>query len=57
MRTVDVLYGIPYFFLVVLINLVVGRTTGGLFVSIVVVLWLCVYLSLFLSLSLSLFIY
>ncbi len=40
MRTVDVLYGIPYFFLVVLINLVVGRTTGGLFVSIVVVLWL-----------------
>lgn len=40
MRTVDVLYGIPYFFLVVLINIVVGRTTGGLFVSIVVVLWL-----------------
>ena len=40
MRTVDVLYGIPYFFLVVLINLVVGRTTGGLFLSIVVVLWL-----------------
>ena len=40
MRTVDVLYGIPYFFLVVLINLVVGRTIGGLFVSIVVVLWL-----------------
>jgi oligopeptide transport system permease protein len=40
MRTVDVLYGIPYFFLVVLINLVVGRTTTGLFVSIVVVLWL-----------------
>ena len=40
MRTVDVLYGIPYFFLVVLINLVVGRTIAGLFVSIVVVLWL-----------------
>ena len=40
MRTVDVLYGIPYFFLVVLINLVVGRTIMGLFVSIVVVLWL-----------------
>jgi oligopeptide transport system permease protein len=40
MRTVDVLYGIPYFFLVVLINILVGRTTGGLFVSIVVVLWL-----------------
>jgi oligopeptide transport system permease protein len=40
MRTVDVLYGIPYFFLVVLINIVIGRTTGGLFVSIVVVLWL-----------------
>lgn len=40
MRTVDVLYGIPYFFLVVLINIVVGRTTGGLFVSIVVILWL-----------------
>ncbi|MBL9033187.1 MAG: ABC transporter permease subunit [Rhodospirillaceae bacterium] len=40
MRTVDVLYGIPYFFLVVLINLLVGRTTAGLFVSIVVVLWL-----------------
>jgi len=40
MRTVDVLYGIPYFFLVVLINLVVGRTITGLFVSIVVVLWL-----------------
>jgi oligopeptide transport system permease protein len=40
MRTVDVLYGIPYFFLVVLINIVVGRTTGGLFASIVVVLWL-----------------
>src|SRR5919198_3794388 len=33
MRTVDVLYGIPYFFLVVLINLVVGRTIIGLFVS------------------------
>ena len=40
MRTVDVLYGIPYFFLVVLINLLAGRTTLGLFVSIVVVLWL-----------------
>jgi oligopeptide transport system permease protein len=40
MRTVDVLYGIPYFFLVVLINLLVGRTVTGLFVSIVVVLWL-----------------
>ena len=40
MRTVDVLYGIPYFFLVVLINIVIGRTTGGLFFSIVVVLWL-----------------
>jgi oligopeptide transport system permease protein len=40
MRTVDVLYGIPYFFLVVLINLMIGRTTAGLFVSIVVVLWL-----------------
>ena len=40
MRTVDVLYGIPYFFLVVLINLLAGRTVMGLFVSIVVVLWL-----------------
>ncbi len=40
MRTVDVLYGIPYFFLVVLVNLLVGRTVIGLFVSIVVVLWL-----------------
>jgi len=40
MRTVDVLYGIPYFFLVVLINLVAGRTVIGLFISIVVVLWL-----------------
>jgi oligopeptide transport system permease protein len=40
MRTVDVLYGIPYFFLVVLINILVGRTVMGLFVSIVVVLWL-----------------
>lgn len=43
MRAVDVLYGIPYFFLVVLINLTVGQiigTTIGLFVSIVVVLWL-----------------
>jgi len=40
MRTVDVLYGIPYFFLVVLINLVFGRTITGLFVSIVMVLWL-----------------
>jgi len=40
MRTVDVLYGIPYFFLVVLINLVFGRTVMGLFASIVVVLWL-----------------
>lgn len=42
MRTVDVLYGIPYFFLVVLINLMLvelGRTVS-LFVSIVVVLWL-----------------
>ncbi|HEY1384656.1 MAG TPA: ABC transporter permease subunit, partial [Dongiaceae bacterium] len=40
MRTVDVLYGIPYFFLVVLINLLAGRTVAGLFISIVVVLWL-----------------
>jgi oligopeptide transport system permease protein len=40
MRTVDVLYGIPYFFLVVLINIVVGRTVIGLFVSIAIVLWL-----------------
>lgn len=40
MRTVDVLYGIPYFFLVVLINIVVGRTVVGLFVSIAIVLWL-----------------
>jgi oligopeptide transport system permease protein len=40
MRTVDVLYGIPYFFLVVLINIVFGRTVIGLFASIVVVLWL-----------------
>src|SRR6185436_14329509 len=32
MRTVDVLYGIPYFFLVVLINLLAGRTVMGLFV-------------------------
>jgi oligopeptide transport system permease protein len=40
MRTVDVLYGIPYFFLVVLINLAMGRSVMGLFVSIVVVLWL-----------------
>ena len=40
MRTVDVLYGIPYFFLVVLINLLAGRTVTGLFVSIAVVLWL-----------------
>src|SRR5689334_13141805 len=29
MRTVDVLYGIPYFFLVVLIYLVIGRTFIG----------------------------
>ncbi len=40
MRVVDVLYGIPYFFLVVLINLLIGRTIMGLFLSIVVVLWL-----------------
>ncbi len=40
MRTVDVLYGIPYFFLVVLINIVVGRTVAGLFMSIAIVLWL-----------------
>jgi oligopeptide transport system permease protein len=40
MRTVDVLYGIPYFFLVVLINIVVGRTVVGLFASIAIVLWL-----------------
>jgi oligopeptide transport system permease protein len=40
MRTVDVLYGIPYFFLVVLVNLLIGRTVFGLFFSIVVVLWL-----------------
>ncbi len=40
MRAVDVLYGIPYFFLVVLVNLVFGRTILGLFGSIVVVLWL-----------------
>ncbi len=40
MRTVDVLYGIPYFFLVVLINLWIGRDTAGLFISIIAVLWL-----------------
>ncbi len=40
MRTVDVLYGIPYFFLVVLINIVVGRSVAGLFISIAIVLWL-----------------
>ena len=40
MRTVDVLYGIPYFFLVVLVNIVFGRSVSGLFASIVVVLWL-----------------
>jgi oligopeptide transport system permease protein len=40
MRTVDVLYGIPYFFLVVLINLLAGRTVFGLFISLVIVLWL-----------------
>ena len=40
MRTVDVLYGIPYFFLVVLINLWVERGTFGLLTSIIVVLWL-----------------
>jgi len=40
MRTVDVLYGIPCFCLVVLINLLAGRTIAGLFISIVVVLWL-----------------
>ena len=40
MRAVDVLYGIPYFFLVVLVNLIFGRTVMGLFASIVVVLWL-----------------
>jgi oligopeptide transport system permease protein len=40
MRTVDVLYGIPYFFLVVLINLWAGRNLSGLFISIVAVLWL-----------------
>jgi oligopeptide transport system permease protein len=40
MRVVDLLYGIPYFFLVVLINLWAGRSISGLFISIVVVLWL-----------------
>lgn len=40
MRAVDVLYGLPFFFLVVLINIVVGRTVAGLFISIVIVLWL-----------------
>jgi oligopeptide transport system permease protein len=40
MRIVDVLYGIPYFFLVVLIYLLVSRSIIGLFISIVVVLWL-----------------
>jgi oligopeptide transport system permease protein len=40
MRTVDVLYGIPYVFLVILINLVAGRTVVALFLSIAAVLWL-----------------
>ena len=40
MRVVDVLYGIPYFFLVVLINLWIERGTMGLLTSIIVVLWL-----------------
>jgi oligopeptide transport system permease protein len=40
MRTVDVLYGIPYVFLVILINLLVGRSVTALFSSIAVVLWL-----------------
>jgi len=40
MRTVDVLYGIPYVFLVILINLLVGRSVTALFLSIAAVLWL-----------------
>ena len=40
MRTVDVLYGIPYVFLVILINLLAGRSVTALFLSIAAVLWL-----------------
>jgi oligopeptide transport system permease protein len=40
MRAVDVLYGIPYVFLVILINLLVGRSVTALFFSIAAVLWL-----------------
>jgi oligopeptide transport system permease protein len=40
MRTIDVLYGIPYIFLVILINLVFGRTILSLFFAMVVTLWL-----------------
>ncbi len=40
MRAIDVLYGIPYIFLVILINLVFGRTVLSLFFAMVVTLWL-----------------
>jgi len=40
MRAVDVLYGIPYVFLVILINLLFGRSVTALFLSIAAVLWL-----------------
>jgi len=40
MRAIDVLYGIPYIFLVILINLVFGRTVLLLFLAMVVTLWL-----------------
>lgn len=40
MRAVDVLYGIPYVFLVILINLIAGRSVTALFLSIAAVLWL-----------------
>lgn len=40
MRLVEILYGIPYIFLAIMISVVLGKGTIGLFVAIVVTLWL-----------------
>ncbi len=40
MRTVDVLLSTPFMFLVILINLMLGRTNASLFLAVVIGLWL-----------------
>lgn len=40
MRLIEILYGIPYVFLVIMISVVLGKGSLGIFIAIVVTLWL-----------------